>query len=127
MFWRRITFVRNDKKIKAQKGGSTMNDITFNILKIVITIATALISAYVIPLLKEKLKDAKYQSLLEIVGIAVRAAEQTIKGSGQGAVKKDEVITFVTDWMVRHGISITQDQLDQLIECCVYNLKLEAK
>lgn len=104
-----------------------MNDITFNILKIVITIATALISAYVIPLLKEKLKDAKYQSLLEIVGIAVRAAEQTIKGSGQGAVKKDEVISFVTEWMVKHGISITQDQLDQLIEACVYQLKTEAK
>ena len=31
-----------------------MNDITFNILKIVVTVATALISVYVIPLLKEK-------------------------------------------------------------------------
>lgn len=104
-----------------------MNDITFNILKIVIAVATALISAYVIPLLKENLKDAKYQRLLEIVEIAVRAAEQTIKGSGQGAVKKDEVINFVTSWMVAHGIVITEEQLDQLIECAVYNLKLEAK
>ena len=104
-----------------------MNDITFNILKIVVTVATALISVYVIPLLKEKLKDAKYQQLLEIVEVAVRAAEQTIKGSGQGAIKKDEVITFVTSWMISHGIQISAEQLDQLIECAVYNLKLEAK
>lgn len=103
-----------------------MNDITFNILKIVVTIATALISVYVIPLLKEKLKDAKYQQLLEIVEVAVRAAEQTIKGSGLGSVKKDEVINFVSEWMMIHGIEISQDQLDQLIEAAVYNLKLEA-
>lgn len=104
-----------------------MNDITFNILKIVVTIATALISVYVIPLLKEKLHDAKYERLLEIVDVAVRAAEQTIKGSGLGSVKKDEVINFVTSWMLIHGIEISDDQLDQLIECAVYNLKLEAK
>lgn len=104
-----------------------MNDLTFNILKIIISVATVLISAYVIPLLKEKLNDSKYQRLLEMVEIAVRAAEQTIKGSGQGAIKKDEVTLFVTEWMRTHGIMITQDQLDQLIECAVYNLKLEAK
>lgn len=103
-----------------------MNDLTFNILKIVITIATVVLSAVVIPLLKEKLTDSRYQRLLEMVEIAVRAAEQTI-GSGQGAIKKDEVVKFVTEWMYSHGISITQEQLDQLIECAVYNLKLEAK
>lgn len=104
-----------------------MNDLTFNILKIVITIATVVLSAAVIPLLKEKLNDSRYQRLLEMVEIAVRAAEQTIKGSGQGAIKKDEVTKFVTDWMFTHGIFITQEQLDQLIECAVYNLKMEAK
>ena len=104
-----------------------MNDSTFNILKIVIAIATAIISAYVIPLLKENLKDAKYQRLAEMVDIAVRAAEQTIKGSGQGALKKDEVLKFVGLWMETHGIDVSEEQLDQLIECAVYNLKLEAK
>ena len=104
-----------------------MNDITFNILKIVIAIATAIISAYVIPLLKENLKDAKYQRLAEMVDIAVRAAEQTIRGSGQGALKKDEVLKFVGLWMETHGIDVSEEQLDQLIECAVYNLKLEAK
>lgn len=102
-----------------------MNDLTFNILKIVVAVATVFISAYVIPLLREKLNDSRYNRLLDMVEIAVRAAEQTIKADG--AVKKDEVVKFVTQWMLAHGIAITQEQLDQLIECAVYNLKQEAK
>lgn len=102
-----------------------MNEITFNILKIVVAVATVLISAYVIPLLKVKVTDAKYQRLLEIVEIAVRAAEQTIKGSGHGAIKKDEVINYVTNWMLSHGIDITDEQLDQLIEAAVYAMNNE--
>ena len=97
-----------------------MNDVTFNILKIVVSVVFAIVSAFVIPLLKEKLQDMRYTRLLEIVEVGVRAAEQTIKGSGQGALKKDEVINFVTAWMLSHGIMITEDQLDQLIEAAVY-------
>ena len=102
-----------------------MNELTFNILKIVVAVATVFVSAYVIPLLREKLHDSKYQRLLEMVEIAVRAAEQTIKADG--AVKKDEVVKFVTQWMLAHGIAITQDQLDQLIECAVFNMNREGK
>lgn len=97
-----------------------MNDVTFIILKIVVSVVAALVSAFVIPLLKEKLQDIKYKRLLEMVEVGVLAAEQTIKGSGQGAVKKDEVINFVTAWMLSNGIMITEDQLDQLIEAAVY-------
>ena len=104
-----------------------MNDLTFNILKIVVAVATTMISVYVLPLLKEKLREAKYARLLEMVEVAVRAAEQTIKGSGMGSVKKDEVLKYVTKWMVDHGIQVTQEQLDQLVEACVYQLHLEAK
>lgn len=102
-----------------------MNDLTFNILKIAVTLSTIFISAYLIPLLKEKLNDSKYNRLLEMVEIAVRAAEQTIHA--EGAIKKDQVTQFVTQWMLDHGIAITQDQLDQLIEACVFNMKREVQ
>lgn len=102
-----------------------MNDITFNILKIVVAICTALISAYLIPYIRTQLHDKKYEKLLSIVEIAVRAAEQTITGSGQGKIKKEEVVQFVTAWMIEHGIMITQEQLSQLIEAAVYNMNRE--
>lgn len=103
-----------------------MNDITFNILKIVVAICTALISAYLIPYIRTQLHDKKYENLLTIIEVAVRAAEQTITGSGQGKIKKEEVVQFVTAWMIEHGIMITQEQLSQLIEAAVYNMNRES-
>lgn len=102
-----------------------MNDLTFNILKIVVSVSAVFISIYIVPLLKEKVADSKYQRLLEMVEIAVRAAEQTIKADG--SVKKDQVIEFVSYWMATHGIEITEDQLDQLIEAAVFNMNREVE
>lgn len=101
-----------------------MDDMTFIILKIVVSVAAALVTGFVIPLLKEKITDIRYQRLLDMVEVAVRAAEQTI-GDGYGHVKKDEVIKFVTDWMLSHGIKVTEEQLDQLIEAAVYSMNNE--
>ena len=99
-----------------------MNDITFSILKIVISICTALITIYVVPYIYTLKEDKRYASLLSMVEVAVKAAEQTI-GAGQGEAKKAEVIAFVSVWMKDNGITISMEQLSQLIECAVYGLK----
>ena len=100
-----------------------MNELTFDILKIVASVCAALITAYIVPYLKTLKEDKRYESLVAMVYTAVRAAEQTFKESGQGAAKKEEVMTFVADWIERHGIKISTYQLDQLIECAVYQMK----
>ena len=102
-----------------------MNDLTFNILKIVVAVATVFVSAYVIPLLREKLHDSRYNRLLDMVEIAVRAAEQTIKGSGKGMEKKKEVENIIYAWLMEKGIEITPEQINQLIECAGYQMKQE--
>ena len=102
-----------------------MNDVTFIILKLVVSVCAALVTAYLIPYIKTLRNDKRYASLLDAVEVAVRAAEQTFKESGQGARKKEEVMTFVREWMQSHGISISSYQLDQLIECAVYRMKQE--
>ena len=102
-----------------------MNDVTFIILKLVVSVCAALVTVYLIPYIKTLRNDKRYASLLDAVEVAVRAAEQTFKESGQGARKKEEVLTFVREWMQSHGISISSYQLDQLIECAVYRMKQE--
>ena len=102
-----------------------MNDITFDILKIVISICAALVTVYVIPYLKTLKEDRRYAQILEMVEVAVRAAEQTIKGAGKGMEKKKEVEGVLYAWMIEKGIEITPEQLNNLIECCVYQLKQE--
>lgn len=100
-----------------------MNDVTFIILKLVVSVCAVLITVYVIPYLKTLRQDRRYASLLDMVEVAVRAAEQTFRESGQGARKKEEVLNFVSEWMQNHGINIDSYQLDQLIECAVYQMK----
>ena len=102
-----------------------MEDITMMILKIVVSICAALITVYVVPYLKTLRQDKRYASLMDMVEVAVKAAEQTIKESGQGDCKKAEVIAFVSTWMGDHGIKISQDELSQLIEAAVFQMKQE--
>jgi LL-H family phage holin len=102
-----------------------MEDITLMILKIVVSICAALITVYVVPYLKTLRQDKRYASLMDMVEVAVKAAEQTIKEPGQGDYKKAEVIAFVSDWMMEHGIKISQDELSQLIECAVFSMHQE--
>lgn len=103
-----------------------MDELTMMLLKIVVSVCAALITAYIVPYIKSLREDARYVSVIEMIEIAVHAAEQTIKGSGQGALKKAEAVGFVTDWLNRKGIGIMEDELDQLIEAAVYAMKQEA-
>lgn len=95
------------------------------ILKIVLTVISALITIYVIPFLKIKIQGSQYNYLLEVVDTAVRAAEQTIKTEKSGTVKKEKVIQSVTDWANKHNIKITEQQLSEIIEWAVYTMKTE--
>lgn len=101
-----------------------MNDITFIILKVVVSICAALVTVYLIPYLKTLQQDRRYASLLDMVEIAVRAAEQSLKAE-TGEFKKSEVLAYVCHWLENNGIKIDMEQLDKLIECAVYQMKQE--
>ena len=102
-----------------------MNELTFDLLKIVISICAAIITVYAVPYLKTLKEDRRYAQILDMVDVAVRAAEQTIKGSGKGMEKKKEVENIIYAWLLEKGIEITPEQINQLIECAVYQLKQE--
>lgn len=101
-----------------------MNDITYLIVRCIVIILATIVSVYVIPYIKQKLTDAQYKDLLEIITIAVQAVEQTMEG---GQVKKEEVVKFVSVYLMNHKIDITPEQLDKLIESAVYVLKQNQK
>ena len=99
-----------------------MDELTFMILKVVISVATALITAYLIPYIKNQTKTKQQEELMAMVNIAVRAAEQSIS---KGQKKKENATEFVTQWLNERGIKITEDQLDGLIEAAVYSMNNE--
>ena len=101
-----------------------MNDVTFAILKIVVSICAALVTVYLIPYIKTLREDKRYAQALDIVQTAVRAAEQSLKNE-TGEFKKSEVLTYVCHWLEINGIKVEMEQLDKLIECAVYQMKQE--
>lgn len=100
-----------------------MDELTFALLKIVVSVATALVTVYLIPYLKSQTQNKKMDEIVAMIDVAVRAAEQTIKVSeNTGKTKKAEVITFITHWLNDRKINITDEQLDKLIESAVYSM-----
>lgn len=101
-----------------------MEEITFTILRIVVSIAAALVTAYLIPYIKTITSQSTQERITGMVNTAVRAAEQTLK---EGSVKKSQVLADMTVWLNKQGIKIEESQLDALIEAMVYQLKQEKR
>ena len=88
------------------------------ILTAVIALIGAIITYYIIPLLKGKISADKWEEMIKWVIIAVKAAEQ-MKAAGLITVpKKDFVIEFLKD----QGVTITDSELDALIEAAVFEI-----
>lgn len=99
-----------------------MNELLFDVVKIVVAVMAVLISTYLVPYLKSLARNEKYARLVEFVSTAVHAAEQTIKGDGRGGERKHEVLKQVRGWLNGRGIDVTEEQLNILVEAAVYNM-----
>ena len=89
------------------------------ILSAAVVLVAAILTAFLIPLIKRRVDAEKLDNIREWVGIAVCAAEQIFRGSGLGAEKKSYVLGFLRD----HGFTVDAEELDTLIEAAVLELK----
>lgn len=87
------------------------------IIELVIALVSALITTFLIPILKEKLSIEKYEKLKMWVSVAVKAAEQ-IYGSKTGQKKKEYVVSF----LLSKGLVFDVDEVTAMIESEVYKL-----
>lgn len=88
------------------------------IINAVIALVAALVSAFLIPWLKNKVAADKLAQYKEWVTIAVKAAEQIYAGTGRGEEKKKYVVAFLQ----AKGFKIDFDSIDNMIEAAVYEL-----
>ena len=95
-----------------------MNNILFEVLKAVVILVVILLTRYAVPYLKLILENSKHEWIVKWVDVAVKSAEQTIKESGED--KKDIVTKFIKSQLIQKNISISDEQLDNLIESAVY-------
>lgn len=93
-----------------------MTDIT-PIIQAVITLAVALITAFVIPWLKKKIGAENMDEFMRWVAIAVAAAEQLYE-STDGEKKK----AYVVEFLLSKGFKVDVDELNNAIEAAVLEL-----
>ena len=99
-------------------------DIIMQALKLVIMVATLIVTRYVIPLLKAKTNGEKMEKLLKYIQEGVRAAEQ-IFDEDDGKTKKKYVMHFVRQLLEQMSISLTEEELELLVEAAVRTMNTE--
>jgi len=90
----------------------------YQIFMLLISLLGVILTGLVVPWLKIKIGKEKMSQVQMWVNIAVAAAEQIFSVPGAGAQKKIYVIEFLKT----KGITITEQELDALIEAAVYEL-----
>lgn len=89
-----------------------------NIFYVILSIVSVLITGVLVPLLKQKYGKEKIVNVMEVVDIAVKAAEQIYTQTGQGQLKKQYVLMRLNE----QGIKISEKELDDMIEASVLEL-----
>lgn len=90
------------------------------VFKIIVSVLGVTITYFVIPFLTELTERYKNDRVESFVKAAVFAAEQVIKGEKKGSLRKDRVLTMVSDWLAKQHIVISESELDAMIESLVY-------
>lgn len=95
-----------------------MSNISYQILTLVVSLISVILTGVFVPWLKTKLTNEKITTIEMWVKIAVAAAEQMKVAGLITDDKKDYVVKFIKD----KGITITDEELDALIEAAVYEI-----
>ncbi len=90
------------------------------IVKVVIPILGAIITYILVPFFKSTTTKQQRENIYFWVRIAVQAAEMIYVEKGQGKLKKEYVVEFLTS----KGINITLQELDVMIEAAVKELNI---
>ena len=92
------------------------------ITKAIVSVVLILISAYVIPWLKNKIGDDKYATVVEFAEIVVRSAEK-IYTPEEWAEKKKYAVQMVSDKAKEIGLDLSIEEINAIIEGAVQAVK----
>lgn len=90
--------------------------------KAIVSVILILISAYVIPWLKNKIGDDKYATIIEFAEIVVRSAEK-IYTPEQWQEKKNYAVELVLSKAKEIGLELSTEEINAIIEGAVQAVK----
>lgn len=101
-----------------------MNEIIFEVIKLVVMVAVLVITRYLVPWLKEQIGSDKLAAAEKWAKYAVLKAQQVFWDQG-GQDRKAYVTEFLRDVLIAKNIALSDEQLDVLIEAAVKQMKIE--
>ncbi|MCM1224073.1 MAG: phage holin [Lachnospiraceae bacterium] len=100
-----------------------MNEILFEVLKLAVMVTGLVITRYLIPWIKSQIDIQSMQTVTEWTKYAVLSAQQTLQ-TDSGEERKAIVTKFLQEFLTAKNISISDEQLDTLIEAAVKEMKM---
>jgi hypothetical protein len=94
-----------------------------DLTQVIVALLTLAVSAFLIPYIKSKVSAEQLDAIKFWVNIAVEAAEMIYNGTGRGEEKKAYVVKFLNS----KGFTLNPEEIDNIIEAAVLELKLEQK
>ncbi len=103
-----------------------MNEMIFEILKLIVMIAVFIVTCYLIPWVRGKIGQDKLDEITKWVNAAVLMAQQ-VYFAKTGAERKAIVVDLLKNILIAKNISVSDEQLDILIEAAVKAMRIEEK
>lgn len=100
-----------------------MNDMVFELVKVAVMLAALVATRYIIPWIKDKIGADELALVADLAKKAVLYAQQTM-WSEPGAERKAVVTQFLKEMLMAKKISISDEQLNVLIEAAVKEMKI---
>lgn len=101
-----------------------MNEIIFEILRLAVLLVVFAVTCYLIPWVKGKIGQDKLNEITTWTNAAVLMAQQVYYAK-TGPERKAIVVDLLKSMLTAKNISITDEQLDTLIEAAVKAMKME--
>lgn len=98
------------------------NELLTEIVKAIFTIIGILITAYVVPWLKQRVGEQRYDNFIDFVDRCVNAADQIYEPE-QWLDKKAYVVGLVQDYAHKIGLGLDEAEIDAIIEGLVSVLR----
>lgn len=96
-----------------------MDDRLFQIILLLIPVLGAIITGYIIPLIKSNISANQLDEIIRWIGKAVAAAEVLFNVPKSGEQKREYVINFIDKMFNAKKEVITKDQIRVLLEAAV--------
>lgn len=103
-----------------------MNDIIFEVIRLLVMALMMVVARYLIPWLKSKIGAENMSQIERWAKYAVLMAEQ-VYSSESGTCRKSIVTEFLKEMLTAKNISLTDDQLDIIIEAVVGEMNITKK